>query len=467
MNCKRAKLLSALLLITFTAMSLYASGLKTVAPVVMRKPIMTVEYEYSKSGRITARKINGQVQNYKYDKKGQLLGVYDDKGNAIEEYVYDPAGNILKKTIHGRTTTYKYDKANQLVSSECNGKVTKYEYDAAGRLVKEGDKEYHYIGLDKIESVTENGRRLSSFTYHIDGQLAARVSIESSEEFQWDGLALIQRNSTSYVNEPAVTGGNPILADDKVLFNDMLGTTLGVKDGDKVMQNNLTAFGESLSTSPMQDSFFTGKPLIGELGYAFLFRNYRADQGKWQTSDPLGYPDGWNNFAYVNNDVLMNIDWLGASIYELLDREGAGGNGHSLPIATKRNEDGTWSATGYNYGGYSSGSGTATDVKSFSGSSERDAINKAIDYYDPSGNKYDNMYGWQADNQKSQAAMDAMAAAVNEPYSAQAHNCLTITKEGLAAAGVYKEDGEWRPNQATEMRSNSFDFTDLLKQLLE
>ena len=35
----------------------------------------------------------------------------------------------------------------------------KYEYDAAGRLVKEGDKEYHYIGLDKIESVTENGRR--------------------------------------------------------------------------------------------------------------------------------------------------------------------------------------------------------------------------------------------------------------------------------------------------------------------
>ena len=88
---------------------------------------MTVEYEYSKSGRITARKINGQVQNYKYDKKGQLLGVYDDKGNAIEEYVYDPAGNILKKTVQGKTTTYKYDKANQLVSSECNGLLFIYK----------------------------------------------------------------------------------------------------------------------------------------------------------------------------------------------------------------------------------------------------------------------------------------------------------------------------------------------------
>ena len=340
MNCKKAKLLSVLLLSIFATVSLYASGLKNSAPVVKRKPIMTVEYEYSRSGRITARKINGARQNYKYDKKGQLLGVYDGKGNAIEEYVYDPAGNILKKTIQGKTTTYKYDKANQLVSSECNGKVTKYEYDAAGRLVKEGDKEYHYIGLDKIESVTEGGQKLSSFTYHIDGQLAEAVTPEKKETFQWDGLALIQRNSTNYVNEPAVTGGNPILADDKVLFNDMLGTTLGVKDGDKVTQNNLTAFGESLGASPMQDSFFTGKTLVGELGYAFLFRNYRADQGKWQTNDPLGYPDGWNNLAYVNNRVTNCIDWLGAYILE---------NGYE---STKRPGTYSWKGNFYSIGGF-------------------------------------------------------------------------------------------------------------------
>jgi hypothetical protein len=48
------------------------------------------------------------------------------------------------------------------------------------------------------------------------------------------------------------------------------------------------------------------------LGYSFLFRNYRADVGKWTTSDPLGYPDGWNNLAYVNNWVTMAFDWLGA-----------------------------------------------------------------------------------------------------------------------------------------------------------
>ena len=91
----------------------------------------------------------------------------------------------------------------------------------------------------------------------------------------------------------------------------MCGMTLGVKEGNQLTVNSLTAFGEPLSTSPMEDSFFTGKPHVGEMGYVFLFRAYRADQGKWQTSDPLGYPDGWNNFAYVKNAVARNLDPLG------------------------------------------------------------------------------------------------------------------------------------------------------------
>ena len=159
--------------------------------------------------------------------------------------------------------------------------------------------------------MSENGRELSSFSYDIRGQLALSVTSEKSESFYWDGLALIQRDSTSYVNEPSITGGNPILADGRVLFNDMLGTTLGVKEGNQVTANSLTAFGEPLSTLPMEDSFFTGKPHVGEMGYVFLFRAYRADQGKWQTADPLGYPDGWNNFAYVNNNIIKYVDPTG------------------------------------------------------------------------------------------------------------------------------------------------------------
>ena len=63
-----------------------------------------------------------------------------------------------------------------------------------------------------------------------------------------------------------------------------------------------------------QRTSFTGKPYIGELGVAFLFRNYRSDYGKWQTTDPLGYPDGWNNLAYVNNEVIGAVDICGTLI---------------------------------------------------------------------------------------------------------------------------------------------------------
>ena len=61
-------------------------------------------------------------------------------------------------------------------------------------------------------------------------------------------------------------------------------------------------------------AMFTGKPHVAELGYAFLFRNYDSSLGKWSTSDPLGYPDGWNNFAYCNNQPIEAFDQLGLNL---------------------------------------------------------------------------------------------------------------------------------------------------------
>ena len=267
-------------------------------------PVATLKYLYRKDGMIVGRVVDGKYQMYKYDKRGQLLQVADMQGNVAEKYVYDPAGNILRKTIAGKTTSYTYDKANQLVNSVCDGKTTHYEYDAAGRMVKEGGKSYEYGWLDKVLAVRENDKKIASFDYQVDGQITQTIHGDQSEEFFWDGLALIHRGETSFINEPYVTGGNPILSSKQgVMFTDMLGSTLNI--GGKTI--HMTAFGETKDT----DALFTGKPYIGELGYAFLFRNYRADQGKWQTSDPLGYPDGWNNLAYCKNDFINSYDFLG------------------------------------------------------------------------------------------------------------------------------------------------------------
>ena len=89
----------------------------------------------------------------------------------------------------------------------------------------------------------------------------------------------------------------------------MLGTSLGTTNNETYTAITKTSFGADTSDSA---SFFTGKPYVEDLGYAFLFRNYRADMGKWLSQDLIGYPDGWNNFAYCENNSVFNIDLFGS-----------------------------------------------------------------------------------------------------------------------------------------------------------
>ena len=323
----------------------------------------SVVYEYSKSGQIVARTANGVRQTYEYDKKGQLLAVKDADGNAVERYAYDKAGNMLKKTLRiGRgdspsrpqyqTTAFAFDSANQLVSSTTDGVTTRYAYDAAGRLVKEGNKTYRYGYLDKVLSVTD-GDTKRTFTYHADGQLASASCdgigragaprTPQSETFLWDGLALIQRGDEQFVNEPHVGGGNPVASSKGMsYFNDALGTTVGSKSNGKYSAAALTAFGENVSVdspTPTQNSnFFTGKPFVEGLGHAFLMRNYRASLAKWQTADPMGYPDGWNQLAYCGNGVTSAVDLWGCEIVVLGEV-----NWNSFHIAT------VWADCNHNY----------------------------------------------------------------------------------------------------------------------
>ncbi len=288
-------------------------------------PDASVEYEYSRDGRIAARTANGVRQAFAYDARGQLVAVREN-GADVERYAYDRAGNMVRKTVRGKTTTYAFDGANQLVSSTCDGVTTRYAYDAAGRLVREGDKTYRYGYLDKVLSVTD-GKRSYRYAYHVDGQLArADYGDGRTEGFAWDGLALVRRGGESFVNEPHVGGGSPVVSSKgATYFNDVLGTTVGVREGRGASRKGakrrytaaaLTAFGVAALAPQGQQTFFTGKPEVEGLGRVFLYRNYRADLAKWQTADPLGYPDGWNQLAYCGNKVTGSVDLWGCSTYE-------------------------------------------------------------------------------------------------------------------------------------------------------
>lgn len=269
-------------------------------------PRASLDYFYDKTGRLVARSVNGEMQHFEYDLKEQLRAIRNHAGKILEAYTYDAAGNILSRTIDGKTTRFRYDAGNQLVSMTApDGTTTEFVYDAAGRLIQEGARSYEYGWMNKVLAIRDSRRKTASYDYFVDGQLSHVQRGEVKESFLWDDLALIKRNQTNYVNEPHAGGGAPVLAGkDGRMFNDALGNTLGriVKDG--YQRVSMTSFGDTAD----DDVFFTGKPHIDGLGYAFLFRNYRPDLGKWTMADPLGYPNGWNNMAYCNNMILIALD---------------------------------------------------------------------------------------------------------------------------------------------------------------
>ena len=184
------------------------------------------------------------------------------------------------------------------------------ELEQQGRLVREGNRTYRYGYLDKVLGVTE-GERKYTYAYHVDGQLArADYGNGHAEEFLWDGLALVKRGDERLINEPHAGGGTPVLSSSgTAYFNDILGTTVGEKErGRRYAAARQTAFGDG------DAAYFTGKPAVAGLGRAFLYRNYRPDLAKWQTADPLGYPDGWNQLAYCKLSPTVYVDYAGGQV---------------------------------------------------------------------------------------------------------------------------------------------------------
>ena len=404
-----ATLFCALLLLIVSAVPAFAG-----------RVIAELEYFYADDGSLIGKAFNGKRVNFEYDLRGQLLAVKDAQDKDLERYTYDPAGNRLSKTINGVTTTYTYDKANQLVTSSVNGVITHYKYDAAGRMIQAGDKSYIYNGQNKVSEVWQNGDIIAKFEYNIDGQIAKAIYGDKVEEFMWDGLALIWRSGVTYINEPYVTGGNPVMAGDDVLFNDMLGSTLAV-NGNPV---EMTSFGETAD----KNTFFTGKPMVDELGYTFLFRNYRSDYGKWQTTDPLGYPDGWNNLAYCNNMTISCVDFLGADIYHVVDSHAVEGFGHSSAIVGNDTFGYRIMNHGTAIGIGSSANNWATKYNSLSEALQALNSGRTGDY------AFDKIQKWDTTPAQDDIAYQKMLDRASQEYSAVTNNCWQVIQAGIYEA---------------------------------
>jgi RHS repeat-associated protein len=113
------------------------------------------------------------------------------------------------------------------------------------------------------------------------------------------------------------------------------------------------------ASSQEGDVFYTGKPYLAESGsYAFKYREYNPEMNRWTTVDPSGFPDGANNYCYVNNICTIAADPTGLDFLLF--------NGSSLSLWSgsghQSNGSINWGNQQWNYSSVSGGSDGAYSI---------------------------------------------------------------------------------------------------------
>jgi len=251
----------------------------------------------------------------------------------VNDFTLNPASQITQ--IVQSNDSYAYSgNANRTGDYFSNG-LNRYtrigtqdiQYDANSNLSQDPQLPFTmtYDVENRLVATSGTAANTSAIKYDPVGRLQ-RITINgTTTDFVYDGQSLVAEYSAGVivrrylhgdqVDEPWIeyTGAAISSATRRFIFTDHQGSVIATSDsaGGSVQKIAYDSFGIP-STVNLGRFGFTGQVWIKELGlYYYKARMYSPSLGRYLQTDPVGYADDFNLFAYVGNDPLNFLDPTG------------------------------------------------------------------------------------------------------------------------------------------------------------
>jgi RHS repeat-associated protein len=273
---------------------------------------------------------NGVVQNYTYDPVLRLTSLGNDLPGGtsndltIGTIEYNPASQITSapKSNDDYAWLGHYNVNRPYTANGLNQHLTagpaNLTYDTRGNLTSDGTNSFTYTS----ENLLKTGPNGTTLSYDPAMRLY-QVAGASTTSFAYDALNIIADYDGSgtvlhhYVFGPA---GQPIVQYDgngtatrRFLSSDERGSIISLTDsgGALVGINPYDEYGIPQSTN-IGRFLYTGQMWLSEIGLQYSnTRVYSPYLGRFLQTDPVGYGDVLNWYAYVRNDPVNRLDPLG------------------------------------------------------------------------------------------------------------------------------------------------------------